>query len=543
MNILESLSKKFFKTPTPEYKTSQSLPHPENIELNLTIDNNDVPIGFFDGNPNDLNLNIFTHKEELERVMNAQKDCILAYRRVAQLPEVNQAISEIVDEATFSQGKEDTLSLDFKVDISNKLKEKINQEFDIIQRKLNLKKNLYSLFLKFYIDGQLNLHCSYNKNSTKSGITHIKVLEPFFFYYKKDENLWGYLKLKDETSWTSYTPLYYQDDIYSLEFDNEEVVHIDSGIYNEKLILSDLDPVIKIANMLQTLEEMLIPMRFSRSVSRRVFNIDVANMNSKKAEEFIKKLQDRFKYKKFYDVQSGTISNQQHIASLTEDYWFPNRNGSKGTTVDTIDETGNLGETGDIDYFRKKLYGSLKVPLNRLLGSDDKAEFDFTANNISKEEIKFFNFITRKRNQFSEMFFQLLKRQLVSKQIMSEKEFNDIVNDIKIVWNSENKFFEKMQDDIYNNAISMFNSFEELANKGWVSKEFLYKKVLKFSQEEIDEIQNQIKKEKKDPVYKNIKVGDGFDDRDEDLEDKTDNQEDKKDIENQEPESDNLEQA
>lgn len=543
MNILESLSKKFFKTPTPEYKTSQSLPHPENIELNLTIDNNDVPIGFFDGNPNDLNLNIFTHKEELERVMNAQKDCILAYRRVAQLPEVNQAISEIIDEATFSQGKEDTLSLDFNVDISNKLKEKMNQEFDIIQRKLNLKRNLYSLFLKFYIDGQLNLHCSYNKNVTKSGITHIKVLEPFFFYYKKDENLWKYLKLKDETSWTAYTPLYYQDDIYSLEFDNEEVVHIDSGIYNEKLILSDLDPVIKIANMLQTLEEMLIPMRFSRSVSRRVFNIDVANMNSKKAEEFIKKLQDRFKYKKFYDVQSGTISNQQHIASLTEDYWFPNRNGSKGTTVDTIDETGNLGETGDIDYFRKKLYGSLKVPLNRLLGSDDKAEFDFTANNISKEEIKFFNFITRKRNQFSEMFFQLLKRQLVSKQIMSEKEFNDIVNDIKIVWNSENKFFEKMQDDIYNNSISMFNSFEELANKGWVSKEFLYKKVLKFSQEEIDEIQNQIKKEKKDPVYKNIKVGDGFDDRDEDLEDKTDNQDDKKDIENQEPESDNLEQA
>lgn len=543
MNILESLSKKFFKTPTPEYKTSQSLPHPENIELNLTIDNNDVPIGFFDGNPNDLNLNIFTHKEELERVMNAQKDCILAYRRVAQLPEVNQAISEIIDEATFSQGKEDTLSLDFGVDISNKLKEKINQEFDIIQSRLNLKKNLYSLFLKFYIDGQLNLHCSYNKNVTKSGITHIKVLEPFFFYYKKDENLWKYLKLKDETSWTAYTPLYYQDDIYSLEFDNEEVVHIDSGIYNEKLILSDLDPVIKIANMLQTLEEMLIPMRFSRSVSRRVFNIDVANMNSKKAEEFIKKLQDRFKYKKFYDVQSGTISNQQHIASLTEDYWFPNRNGSKGTTVDTIDETGNLGETGDIDYFRKKLYGSLKVPLNRLLGSDDKAEFDFTANNISKEEIKFFNFITRKRNQFSEMFFQLLKRQLVSKQIMSEKEFNDIVNDIKIVWNSENKFFEKMQDDIYNNAISMFNSFEELANKGWISKEFLYKKVLKFSQEEIDEIQNQIKKEKKDPVYKNIKVGDGFDDRDEDLEDKTDNQDDKKDIENQEPESDNLEQA
>ena len=233
--------------------------------------------------------------------------------------------------------------------------------------------------------------------------------------------------------------------------------------------------------MLQTLEEMLIPMRFSRSVSRRVFNIDVANMNAKKAEEFIKKLQDRFKYKKFYDVKSGTISNQQHIASLTEDYWFPNRNGTKGTTVDTIDETGNLGETGDLDYFRKKLYGALKVPTNRLLGSEDRAEFDFTSTNISREEVKFFNFITRKRSQFSELLIELLKRQMISTKVITEEEFNKISKNLKVVWRAENKFFERMQDEIYNSAVSMFTTFEELANKNWVSKEFVYKKALKFS--------------------------------------------------------------
>ena len=264
--------------------------------------------------------------------------------------------------------------------------------------------------------------------------------------------------------------------------------------------------------MLQTLEEMLIPMRFSRSVSRRVFNIDVANMNAKKAEEFIKKLQDRFKYKKFYDVKSGTISNQQHIASLTEDYWFPNRNGTKGTTVDTIDETGNLGETGDLDYFRKKLYGALKVPTNRLLGSEDRAEFDFTSTNISREEVKFFNFITRKRSQFSELLIELLKRQMISTKVITEEEFNKIAKNLKVVWRAENKFFERMQDEIYNSAVSMFTTFEELANKNWVSKEFVYKKVLKFSQEEIEEIQKQIKSEKTDKLYKDVKVGDGFDD-------------------------------
>ena len=84
---------------------------------------------------------------------------------------------------------------------------------------------------------------------------------------------------------------------------------------------------------------------------------------------------------------------------------------------------------------------------------------------------------------------------------------------MKIVWNSSNKFFERMQDEIYNSAISMFQSFEELANKGWVSKEFLYKKVLKFSEEEIKEMQKQIQSEKTNKLYKDIKLGDGgFDD-------------------------------
>ena len=342
----------------------------------------------------------------------------------------------------------------------------------------------------------------------------LKILDPIYLYYDFSKNKWIYHKEKDNNNFYNMNnrPSILDQNVYDTEFSREEVVRIDSGIYEDKIILSDLYPAVKTANMLQTLEEMLIPMRFSRSVSRRVFNIDVANMNAKKAEEFIKKLQDRFKYKKFYDVKSGTISNQQHIASLTEDYWFPNRNGTKGTTVDTIDETGNLGETGDLDYFRKKLYGALKVPTNRLLGSEDRAEFDFTSTNISREEVKFFNFITRKRSQFSELLIELLKRQMISTKVITEEEFNKISKNLKVVWRAENKFFERMQDEIYNSAVSMFTTFEELANKNWVSKEFVYKKVLKFSQEEIEEIQKQIKSEKTDKLYKDIKVGDGFDD-------------------------------
>ena len=100
---------------------------------------------------------------------------------------------------------------------------------------------------------------------------------------------------------------------------------------------------------------------------------------------------------------------------------------------------------------------------------------------------------------------------MISTKVITEEEFNKISKNLKVVWRAENKFFERMQDEIYNSAVSMFTTFEELANKNWVSKEFVYKKVLKFSQEEIEEIQKQIKSEKTDKLYKDVKVGDGFD--------------------------------
>ena len=101
---------------------------------------------------------------------------------------------------------------------------------------------------------------------------------------------------------------------------------------------------------------------------------------------------------------------------------------------------------------------------------------------------------------------------MISTKVITEEEFNKIAKNLKVIWRAENKFFERMQDEIYNSAVSMFTTFEELANKNWVSKEFVYKKVLKFSQEEIEEIQKQIKSEKTDKLYKDVKVGDGFDD-------------------------------
>lgn len=515
MNLLESIKKPFLKRTDveKEQKTMSSTPDPRRMDSFDLEDRS--PLGFFDGFSDGLadNFNYFGDQSTLDRTLNIQKNWLANYRRIQRIPEVAAAISEIVDEALFSQNGESAFSLEIQADVPKSVENKIREEFEALLIKMNISKNLYYLFEKFYVDGQLVLHVTYSikgKQQTQ-GIQTIKVLNPANLYFDVKNNKWRYKDVLDGTDNNIlFSAFSDTKDRYDQEFDLEEIIRIDSGIYEGRVILSDLHQAVKVANNLQTLEEMLVPMRFSRSVSRRVFNVDVANMNSKKAEEYLRNIQTKFKYKKFYDLESGQISNQQHVASLTEDYWFPNRGGAKGTTVDTIDETGNLGETGDLDYFRKKLYTALKVPLGRL-GLDDKAEFDFTATNVSREELKFFNFISRKRIQFSEIFIQLLRRQLISKKIVTDQEFHDLKNDFKIVWISMNKFYEKMQDEQLTQSISMFRDYEELASKGWVSKEFLYKRVLKMSQEEIEEMQKQIKSEKTNSLYKDIKLGDSMD--------------------------------
>jgi len=485
-NLFEKLTNNFFSS----NKTKTDKLNPEDIDQNLE---DEIPIGFMDIGGNEF---VYSQKTDREIIIKKQDALIDSYRNVAFQPEVDEAINIIIDEAIFSPGNSEILGIDFTSnEIPDEIKDKLNNELKFIIKKINLKKNIYSMFSQFYIDGQLNIHCDYDESDIGSGLKKLTVMSPKGLLFNYKENKWEYIKLDD-----NYLAI--NSDIRKREFDREEVIRIDSGIYSNNLILSNLHTSIKTANMLKTLEDMVIPIRFSRSVSRRVFNVDVSNLNNKKAKEFLNDIQAKFKYKKFYNLETGTISNQQHVASLTEDYWFPNREGQKGTSVDTIDETGNLGEITDIVYFKRKLYSSLKIPVSRVNDEGEPStEFDFTNTSINREELKFFNFISRLRNLFIELFYELLKRQAISKGIASEEEWEEISEKIRIKFISENAFFEKMERDKLNESLELFQNVSDLTGK-FFSYNYIMKKVLKLTDLEIKNMSAEIEKEKKSKIYK-----------------------------------------
>ncbi len=445
--------------------------------------------GFFDNE-----ISVFG-STNAQKSLIKQKEKIMSYRQIAMTSEVDDALDEIVNEIIFSYDDKQPLKLRVNEE-NDKLSEAINNSFDKITKLMNVKRNLYSIVKNSYIDGQTILHCAFNKTNTSGGIQSIKMIEPAFFYFDGKSSTYKYYDAKDDDNFFDSS-----NNLKNEEYSPEEIVKEDFGLASDKITLSYLEYVIKPANQLQTLEDLLIPMRFSRSISRRVFNVDIGDLPNKRGKEVMSEYQNKFKYKKFYNAQSGEISNQQHITSMVEDYWFANRSGGKGTQVDTLDETGNLGELDDILYFNKKLYQAMKIPTSRIkMDPDADNDFDYDSTRVTKEDMKFFMFISRIRNVYSSLFKELLKREVITTNVMSESEWVDKEDLIEIYFANENKFIEKMKLDNFMAKIDIFSNTEEISGKVF-SVERLLKEVFKFNDDEIKENLTEIQKEEKNPLY------------------------------------------
>ena len=484
MGIINEMIKPFLKKEKPS--DVSSVVEPQNIINNLSSDYYHTTGSFFDSSTNNSFLN---KVENIDHVFK-QAERIRKYRQVSIIPDVNDGIDEIVNEIIFTLGKESPIKIDVNQD-NQKLTEAIEEKFKDILKKLNIRKNFFSTVKKSYIDGQLKLHLGYDeKNKT---ISTIQMIDPCMLAYYNDTETYKYVQ--DRSVMYNTTT----EHIYS----KEEIVHGDFGLYDNGLILSYLEYSIKPANMLKTLEDLLVPMRFSRSISRRVFNVDVGELPHKRSLEVMNEMQMKFKYKKFYNTESGEVTNQQHITSMVEDYWFANRSGGKGTTVDTIDETGNLGELSDILYFYKKLYKSMKIPLSRInIDPDADHSFNYESTETSKEDLKFFMFISRIRLVYSEIIKEILKRECIySGVIKDEKEWQSIEDDIDIYFTNDNTFIEKMNLENFIKKVEIFNGLSEVKGKLFPIEKIL-KDIFKMDDDEIKENFKQIDKEKNDKYYK-----------------------------------------
>ena len=488
--LLERL--KSFISPRAETKNPSSLVNPDNIISHMDDDNLHIyGSKYWDGTGF---YSFGTGNKTEEEIIQMQAQRIKMYRGIAADIEVSRAIDEIINEIIFSLDDEMPLKLTISEE-NAALTDAITESFNKIMDMMDIKHTLYDIVKKVYIDGQAVAWCQYDEKNPKRGIQDILLLDPTFFYWDNKDEVYKYSTFNDRTN------LYCTVDPTKEEYSREEIVRVDFGLYQDHLCLSYLDAAMKPANQLRQLEDMLILMRFSRSVSRRVFNIDIGDLSAKRGQEVVNEMIAKFKYGKYYDSETGEIHQQGRNVGLVEDYWFCNRSGGRGTTVDLLDEKGSLGDIDDVMYFVKKLYRALHIPSNRIIGNPDgDSIFDYETTSASKEDISFFMFVSRLKMVYIQLFKEILRRDIVARNIIADKDWGAMKNRIQIAFANENIFVEKMQLANFSSSIEIYNGVADTQGRLFSVSTILHN-VFRMSDEEIEAELDKIEAEKKNAKF------------------------------------------
>ena len=183
--------------------------------------------------------------------------------------------------------------------------------------------------------------------------------------------------------------------------------------------------------------------------------------------------------------------------SMLEDFWLPRREGAKGTEVTTLAGGQNLGEISDVQYFQKKLYKSLNVPISRM-----ESENGFNmgrAAEITRDELKFTKFVARLRKRFASLFNDILKTQLVLKGIITIEDWTKIKEHIQYDYLKDGYFSELKNAEMLKERLSLANEISPYIGK-YFSVNYIRKNVLRQSDEDIIEIDNEIANEIKQGI-------------------------------------------
>ena len=431
-----------------------------------------------------------------------EQDLVRRYRDIAQQPECDSAIEDIVNEGIVSNEMDQAVSIVLdRLPYPSKIKKKITEEFDEVLRLLDFDVKGHDIFRRWYVDGRMFYHKVIDKKSPRKGIQELRYIDP--------SKIKKVREVKKETKQGSSVDLIKKVEEYYLYNDKglashgtsqgvkiapDSISYCPSGVIdqNKGHVLSYLHKAIKPVNQLRMIEDALVIYRISRAPERRIFYIDVGNLPKMKAEQYLKDVMNRYRNKLVYNASTGEIRDDRNHMSMLEDFWLPRREGGRGTEITTLPGGSNLGEIDDIVYFQRKLYRSLNVPVSRM-----EAEQSFSlgrSTEITRDELKFTKFVQRLRKKFTALFTDVLKTQLVLKGVVTLEDWTNIKEHIQYDFLQDGHFAELKEAELLKDRLEVLQTVESYVGT-FFSKKWVQKNVLNMTESEIDDMQGEINKE------------------------------------------------
>lgn len=442
---------------------------------------------------------------------------ITKYREISLQAEVESAINDICNEAIVREksGKCVDIVMD-NLDIPDFIKDRIQDEFNNVLRLLNFGNFGPDLFRRWYIDGRIYFHIIIDKTNPEKGITELRYIDP-----RKIRKIRELTKTFDQKTGMELIVDVKEYYMYSdrgilgiptnlgVKIAPDSIIHIPSGLLDPKnnQVISYLQKAIKPMNQLRMVEDALVIYRIARAPERRVFYIDVGNMPTVKANQYVADIMTKYKNKLVYDASTGETKDDRRVLSMLEDFWLPRREGSKGTEISTLPGGDNLGQIEDIEYFLRKLYKALDVPVSRL---EPQTGFSIGRSaEITRDELKFMKHVERLRLKFSKLIDDALKTQLILKGVLTEEDWEEFRENIYYEFNTDVNHTELKEQELWRERFMMVQLIDPYLGK-YVSAEWIRKQILNMTDEDITEMDEQIEEEASNPRFINPMLNGGL---------------------------------
>ena len=477
-----------------------------------------------DGVSHYMSSGFFGTHVDIEGVYKTEFDLIKRYREMALHPETDSAIEDIVNEAIVSDSNDSPIEIDLdNLNASDGIKNNIRKEFKYILDLLDFDKKAHEIYRNWYVDGRIYYHKVIDFKKPEEGIQELRYIDAMKMRHirkqkKKDANQQrpSIFKLDEDPMAYNFPEIeeYYiynpkmsyptgnmnaTDGSQGIKIAKDAITYCTSGLVdrNKGTVLSYLHKAIKSINQLRMIEDSLVIYRLSRAPERRIFYIDVGNLPKVKAEQYLRDVMMRYRNKLVYDANTGEIRDDKKYMAMLEDFWLPRREGGRGTEISTLPGGQNLGEITDIEYFKKKLYRSLNVPPSRM---DGEGGFNLgRSSEILRDELKFTKFVGRLRKRFSNMFNDMLKTQLILKNVITPEDWESMSEHIQYDFLYDNHFSELKESELLNERLGSLQAAEPYIGK-YFSQDYVRRKILRQTDEEILEQDRLIKKEIKDGI-------------------------------------------
>ncbi len=453
---------------------------------------------------------------DLDGQYKSEIELILKYREMAQTSDCEIAIDNIINEAIVIDDSRNPVDIILdRTDLSDGIKKKVTNEFHTVLDLLNFNNFGYDIFRRWYVEGKLYYHIMIDENNPQLGIVELRSLDATKIKKIKQIKQKDTANPKQKEVSLEQMFNYNESGLGNRTSDGilisgDSIAYATSGLLNPTKtgVLSYLHKAIKPLNQLRMVEDAIVIYRISRAPERRIFYIDVGNLPKLKAEQYIRDIMTRYKNRLVYDSTTGEVKDDRRHQSMLEDYWLPRREGGRGTEITTLPGGENLGQLEDVEYFQKKLYKAMHVPVSRL-----EADSGFSLgreSEITRDELLFSKFIGKLQTRFSLLFGEILEKQLILKNVITSEEWSAIKDKVHYKFEKDHYYSEFKHQETLTQRVDLARNMEDYVGN-YYSREFFRKNVLRQSDEDIKAQDEQIKKEKDEGEFEgDMTVDDGF---------------------------------